>query len=52
MPSLRWLEVMLADDRPVRERLAIKPPLASVRGRPAAPAKSMRQPRRRLVAAK
>jgi predicted PurR-regulated permease PerM len=52
LPSLRWLEVMLADDRPVRERLAVKPPLASVRGRPAAPAKNMRQPRRRLVAAK
>lgn len=52
LPSLRWLEVMLADDRPVRERLAVKPPLASVRGRPAAPAKSVRQPRRRLVAAK
>jgi predicted PurR-regulated permease PerM len=52
LPSLRWLEVMLADDRPVRERLAVKPPLASVRGRPAAPAKGARQPRRRLVAAK
>jgi predicted PurR-regulated permease PerM len=52
LPSLRWLQVMLADDRPVRERLAVKPPLASVRGRPAAPARSARQPRRRLVAAK
>jgi predicted PurR-regulated permease PerM len=52
LPSLRWLEVMLADDRPVRERLAVKPPLASVRGRAAAPARSARQPRRRLVAAK
>jgi predicted PurR-regulated permease PerM len=51
LPSLRWLEVMLADDRPVRERLAVKPPLASVRGRAAA-ARSARQPRRRLVAAK
>ena len=52
IPSLHWLEVMLADDRPVRERLALKPPLASVRGRPAALAKSVRQRRRRLVAAK
>ena len=52
MPSLRWLEIMLADDRPVSERLAVKPPLASTRGRPAAPAKNARQPRRRLVAAR
>jgi predicted PurR-regulated permease PerM len=52
IPSLRWLEVMLADDRPVSERLAVKPPLASVRGRPTGPAKPARQPRRRLVAAK
>jgi hypothetical protein len=51
MPSLRWLEIMLADDRPVSERIAVKPPLASVRGRPSAPPKT-RQPRRRLVAAK
>jgi predicted PurR-regulated permease PerM len=50
MPSLRWLEVMLADDRPVSARLAVKPPLAS-RGRPSGPTKA-RQPRRRLVAAK
>ena len=33
LPSLRWLEVMLADDRPVSERLAVKPPLASVKRR-------------------
>jgi predicted PurR-regulated permease PerM len=52
LPSLRWLEVMLADDRPVRERLAVKPPLAAVRRPPAGPAKPARQPRRRLVAAK
>jgi predicted PurR-regulated permease PerM len=51
MPSLRWLEIMLADDRPVSERIAVKPPLASVRGRPSASPKT-RQPRRRLVAAK
>ncbi len=30
LPSLRWLEVMLSEDRPVSERLAVKPPLASV----------------------
>jgi predicted PurR-regulated permease PerM len=51
LPSLRWLEVMLADERPVSGRLAVKPPLASVRGRPVKPPQA-RQPRRRLVAAK
>ncbi|WP_295143942.1 AI-2E family transporter [uncultured Reyranella sp.] len=30
LPSLRWLEVLLSEDRPVSERLAVKPPLASV----------------------
>jgi predicted PurR-regulated permease PerM len=34
LPSLRWLEVLLSDDRPVSERLAVKPPLASVPRRP------------------
>lgn len=34
IPSLRWLDVLLADDRPVRERLAVKPPLASAAPRP------------------
>lgn len=29
LPSLRWLEVLLSEDRPVSERLAVKPPLAS-----------------------
>jgi predicted PurR-regulated permease PerM len=29
LPSLRWLEVLLSDDRPVSERLAVKPSLAS-----------------------
>ena len=29
LPSLRWLEVLLSDDRPVAERIAVKPPLAS-----------------------
>lgn len=43
LPSLRWLEVMLSDDRPVSERLAVKPPLASVKSQ---------TPRRRRVAAK
>lgn len=31
LPSLRWLEVLLSEDRPVSERLAVKPPLASVK---------------------
>ena len=48
LPSLRWLEVLLSDDRPVvNKRLAVKPPLAS-RTHPL----HQRQPRRRLVAAK
>jgi predicted PurR-regulated permease PerM len=45
LPSLRWLEIMLADERPVSERLAVKPPLASVKRPPV-------QVRRRRVAAK
>ncbi|HSI01439.1 MAG TPA: AI-2E family transporter [Reyranella sp.] len=51
LPSLRWLEVLLSDDRPVKnKRIAVKPPLASR-------AYAMRQrgqdqARRRLVAAK
>jgi predicted PurR-regulated permease PerM len=49
LPSLHWLEVLLSDDRPVSERLAKKPPLASRASAMRAPA---RQPRRRLVAAK
>ena len=49
LPSLRWLEVLLSDDRPVAERIAVKPPLASR----AQPVRSReRQPRRRLAAAK
>lgn len=43
LPSLRWLEVMLSDERPVSERLAGKPSLASVK---------RQMPRRRRVAAK
>ena len=49
LPSLRWLEVMLSDDRPVSEKVAQKPALVSVK-RP--PIKPPRQPRRRLAAAK
>jgi len=45
LPSLRWLEVLLSDDRPPPARMAIKPPLASVAKRPTRQA-------RRLVAAK
>jgi predicted PurR-regulated permease PerM len=49
LPSLRWLEVLLSDDRPVAARIAVKPPLASR----AQPVRSrQRQPRRRLMAAK
>lgn len=48
LPSLHWLEVLLADDRPVNEKLALKPSLASAKRRPVQP----RQPRRRLAATK
>lgn len=53
LPSLRWLEVLLADDRPVSERLARKPSLASVT-RPPVAVRERRtaQPRRRLATAK
>jgi predicted PurR-regulated permease PerM len=50
LPSLRWLEVLLADDRPVNKRIAAKPRLASRGYTP--PPQPARQPRRRLVAAK
>lgn len=49
LPSLRWLEVLLADDRPAPAKIASKPPLASV---PRPPGRPARQPRRRLAAAK
>jgi predicted PurR-regulated permease PerM len=53
LPSLRWLEVLLSDDRPPPARMAVKPPLASPRGRSATrTAPPERQSRRRLVAAK
>jgi predicted PurR-regulated permease PerM len=52
LPSLRWLEVLLADDRPVSPRLE-RPRLASVKSPPVKPARTpARQSRRRLVAAK
>lgn len=53
LPSLRWLEVLLADDRPVSPRVAGKPSLASVTRPPARTREARpRQPRRRLAAAK
>jgi predicted PurR-regulated permease PerM len=48
LPSLRWLELMLSDERPVSTRMAAKPLLASVARPPAPP----RGQRRRLAAAK
>jgi hypothetical protein len=54
LPSLRWLEVMLADDRPVSRRVSALPPLASrgYKPKPGKPKPSRQPPRRRLVAAK
>jgi predicted PurR-regulated permease PerM len=52
LPSLRWLEMLLADDRPVSPRLA-RPPLASVPRGWGKPAKTTpRSQIRRLLAAK
>ena len=48
LPSLRWLEVLLADDRPVSVRVAKRPPLASRGGYKPNPQRQ----RRRLVEAK
>jgi predicted PurR-regulated permease PerM len=50
LPSMRWLEVLLSDERPVSRKFAAKPRLAS-RGYAPPPVRP-RQPRRRLVAAK
>jgi len=55
LPSLRWLEMLLSDDRPVSAKLARKPSLASATRPPARPApqtQTQRQPRRRFAAAK
>jgi predicted PurR-regulated permease PerM len=53
LPSMRWLEILLADDRPVSERLARKPALASVTRPPVRMReRDKRQPRRRLATAK
>jgi len=53
LPSLHWLEVLLADDRPVSGRMASKPSLASAkRPLPVALERARRQPRRRLATAK
>ncbi len=52
LPSLRWLDVLLADDRPVSEKLAGKPMLASVKRPSPKSASALRQPRRRLATAK
>jgi predicted PurR-regulated permease PerM len=51
LPSLRWLEVLLADPTPARGRMARKPALASVTPLPSKPIQPTRQPRR-LAAAK
>ena len=50
LPSLRWLEVLLGDDRPVSAKVAHKPSLASVK-RPPVPVRT-RQPRRPLATVK
>jgi predicted PurR-regulated permease PerM len=47
LPSLRWLEVLLSDDRPPR---IAKPPLASVKPRTYKPAKPTTAQRRRVAA--
>jgi len=50
LPSLRWLEVLLSDDRPTSARI-VRPPLASVK-RVMKPARSVPVQRRRRVVAK
>jgi predicted PurR-regulated permease PerM len=50
LPSLRWLEVLLSDDRPTSARI-VRPPLASVK-RVMKPARSVPAQRRRRVVAK
>jgi predicted PurR-regulated permease PerM len=51
LPSMRWLEVLLSDDRPVSARVARKPALASVT-RPPVRVRPSRGTWRRLSAAK
>ena len=52
LPAMRWLEVLLSDDRPVTGKLAAKPLLPSVKRPPPKPARPRQTTRRRLVAAK
>jgi predicted PurR-regulated permease PerM len=52
LPSLRWLEVLLSDDRPVSERIARKPALASVARPPPVKTRPSTRQRRRLAATK
>lgn len=49
LPSLRWLEVLLSDDRPVSARI-VRPPLASVKPRTYKPARPSTAQRRRVAA--
>jgi len=53
LPSLRWLEVLLSDDRPVSRRISQRPPLASRGGyKPKPQLHEPQRQRRRLVEAK
>jgi len=53
LPSLRWLEVLLSDDRPVSRRISQRPPLASRGGyKPKPQIHEPQRQRRRLVEAK
>jgi predicted PurR-regulated permease PerM len=51
LPKLRWLELLLADDRPLSTRLA-KPPLPSAKGWQRKPPRQVARRTRRLLAAK
>jgi predicted PurR-regulated permease PerM len=53
LPSLRWLEVLLSDDRPVSRRISQRPPLASRGGyKPKPQIHEPQRQRRRLAEAK
>ena len=52
LPSLRWLEVLLSDDRPVSRWLSQRPPLASRGYQPKPQTLKPQRQRRRLVEAK